>query len=89
MNPANCCENQPTLARRGSRLAQWAIPGALLVMLPKCPACLAGYVLLWTGVSLSLTTAGLLRTLILVFCVTALVWFAARRLKLLLGARGE
>jgi hypothetical protein len=77
------------MARRGGGALAWAIPGIALAILPKCPACLAAYVLLWTGVSLSMATAGALRTLILIFCVTALVWVAARRLKLLLGTRRE
>ena len=89
MNPASCCQNRGTLARRGFGLAQWIIPGALLVVLPKCPACLAAYVLVWTGVGLSVATVGVFRTLILVCCVTALVCLAAKRLRLLLGARSE
>src|SRR2546423_14684350 len=89
MNPKSYCENHATLARRSFGLAQWIIPSALLVVLPKCPACLAAYVLVWTGVGLSLAAAGVFRTLILIFCVTALVYLAARRLRLLLGARSE
>ena len=86
MNPASCCQNRTTLTRRFFALAQWILPGTILVVLPKCPACLAAYVLVWTGVGLSLSTASTLRTLIFVFSVTALVCLAARRLRLSVGA---
>ena len=63
-----CC--QQTKARR---LAGWLLPGGLLVLMPKCPACLAGYFALFTGIGISLPVATTLRYGLIVFCVSLLV----------------
>ncbi len=63
------------LARRG---APAILPGILLVLMPKCPACVAGYVALFTGASLSFPAAGALRLGLMALCGCALVFFMAR-----------
>lgn len=77
----------PTLAWRSLRHAGWLVPSAVLVLLPKCPACLAAYVGLGTGVGLSLTTAASLKTVIVILCVAAMVYSAARLLRRLTSLR--
>jgi hypothetical protein len=64
--------------RRGAGKAGWVVPGILLVLVPKCPLCLAAYIALATGVSISAATATWLRWLLIVFCVGALGWLVAR-----------
>jgi hypothetical protein len=80
-----CCDGArdrktPTWARRARETAAWVFPGAILVVLPKCPACLAAHVALWTGLGLSLAAAAYLRWGLLLFCVASLLWLVVKRL---------
>ena len=81
-----CCDvsghqKSPTLARRTGEVLAWLLPGAILVLVPKCPACLAAYVMLVTGIGLSLSTATYLRGGLLLLCVASLLFLIVFRLR--------
>lgn len=52
--------------------AAFLIPSLLLAIMPKCPACLAAYVALVTGTSLSLSAASSIRMTFVILCVAIL-----------------
>lgn len=70
-----------TRAPRTARLAaavRWLLPAVGLAMVPKCPACLAGYVAVATGFSLSFSTATHLRLALLALCLATLSFLIVR-----------
>lgn len=56
----------------------WALPITTLALIPKCPACLAGYVLILTGFGVSLPLAGNIRLALIASCVLLIAWLLAR-----------
>lgn len=89
----NCCHNAgdpvPTVAhvdpspavswpRRAATLIQWALPITTLALIPKCPMCVAAYVLLFTGLGVSISTAATLRWLLIGLSVTVLAYLILR-----------
>jgi hypothetical protein len=80
-----CCvaasdRKTPTWVRRAREVMAWVVPSAILVWVPKCPACLAAYVTLWTGLGLSLSTATYLRWVLLSLGVASLLFLIVLRL---------
>jgi hypothetical protein len=71
--------------RRGGEAAGWIVPTATLTLMPKCPACVAAYVALATGIGISLPAATWLRAILIAVCVATLTFVAARRLRNLLA----
>jgi hypothetical protein len=77
---ARTANNGPHLrpARRWRKSAGWIVPGTILALLPKCPACIVAYFALAGGIGISLTTATYLRMALVVLCIGSLVYFVAR-----------
>ncbi|HEY5895030.1 MAG TPA: hypothetical protein VIT91_17565 [Chthoniobacterales bacterium] len=95
MNARHCCQIQTRAGskarrpasrlRRGGEIAGWIVPSVTLALLPKCPACVAAYVALATGIGISLPTATYLRVMLVAVCVASLVFIIARRLRSLMA----
>ena len=76
-----CCTGEGRsrrLARRLSGAAACMLPGAVLVLLPKCPLCLAAWLMVVTGAGVPAAWAAGMRGVIVVFWVAAMAVAAAR-----------
>ena len=60
--------------RRVWRTIQWITPTTILIVMPKCPICVAMYVALFTGLGISIATARLIQILLAIICGGALVY---------------
>jgi len=80
-----CCDaasgaKTATWPRRVREGLAWILPSAILVLVPKCPACLAAHVALWTGLGLSLSTAAYVRWTLLLVGIASLLFLVVTRL---------
>jgi hypothetical protein len=80
MNP-----NQPpapkkkTLFRRCLDALRLMAPGLALLIIPKCPVCLAAYIALGTGIGISFAVAAWIRWVLIILCVGSFLYLVARR----------
>jgi hypothetical protein len=78
--------NRLRLVRRG--LAACG-SSALLILMPKCPACVAAYVSLATGVGVSITTAAYLRWTVIGLCAAVVAFICIRAAFDIFGGAGR
>jgi len=74
-----CCK--PARPRRAREIAGAVVPATVLAILPKCPACIAAWLAVGTGIGISMPAAAFLRGLILVSCLGCLAFVAVRLLR--------
>lgn len=70
--------------RRVLGLGEWMAPiapAAALVLLPKCPMCLAAYVALGTGIGLSMPVASHMRMGLLIACLASASFLATKHIR--------
>jgi hypothetical protein len=60
--------------------AGWAIPGLVLLLLPKCPLCLAAVFSLLFGIGLSADATTVVHASIITLCTMFILIFAVRQL---------
>ncbi|WP_188758218.1 hypothetical protein [Edaphobacter acidisoli] len=65
---------------RGTQASGVVLPGVLMVLVPKCPMCVAAY-LAMAGVGISVSAAAWLRWGVLAACVVTMVVFAGLALR--------
>jgi len=72
-----CCK----VARRSGEIAGWIVPGVILALLPKCPMCLAAYLMMATGIGNSVAAAVSLRAFLVVLWVSSLVFLGRKQIR--------
>ncbi|HEY8750103.1 MAG TPA: hypothetical protein VIM11_19115 [Tepidisphaeraceae bacterium] len=68
---------------------QWLFPATLLVLMPKCPICVAAYVALFTGIGITVSTGRWIQILMVVFCLSSLGYFSVKHWRSRSRARGS
>ena len=67
-----------SLLRCGVSFIEWIVPASILVLLPKCPMCLAAYLALGAGIGLSVSAASIVRIVLMVLCLLSLLLLGLR-----------
>jgi hypothetical protein len=65
-------------ARRCLNFAGYAVSVAVVVLLPKCPVCLAAYLAIGAGIGIAVSTAASLRLILLLFSLSWLAYGVSR-----------
>lgn len=66
------------------------LSGLLIILIPKCPMCLAAYIAVGTGIGVSFTVAGYIKIMMIAICVVSFFYFVfKRRRRMLKKAKGE
>jgi hypothetical protein len=85
MKPCPFCTATPVpaskLRARAVEFTKWAMPSVLLAIVPKCPACVAAYVAVGTGLGLSLPAAANVRWTLVILCAASLSYLVASRMQ--------
>jgi hypothetical protein len=76
----NCCKVQTGRQPRGwwQSASGCVGSGTLLVLLPKCPVCIAAYLTLWTGAGAAMPVATHLRPVLAILFFASVLLLAVR-----------
>lgn len=80
---ATCCRTTkiPAAISRQWTIAEivgWALSTTIVLFVPKCPACLAAHLAIWTGLGVSFSMASYLRWGLLILCGGSLIYLASQ-----------
>src|SRR5215469_12142378 len=64
--------------RRFLSFLGWIVPTTILALIPKCPACVAGYAVIGTSVGFSLSAFAQLRLALIVLCLVSLCFVGTK-----------
>jgi hypothetical protein len=81
-----CCRGS---ARRRAGFTASILPGAMLMLLPKCPLCLAAWLGLVTGVGVSAVAATYVRGAMAMLCVAGLAFVSCLALRNFVLSKGS
>ena len=70
-----------TFAQHFLRIVSPIASTIALALLPKCPVCFAAYLMMATGISISVEAAVSLRAFLVVLCVSSLVLLGRRHVR--------
>ncbi len=70
-----------TFAQHFLRIVSPIASAIALVLLPKCPVCVAAYLMMATGISISVAAAVSLRVFLVVLCVSSLILLGRRHMR--------
>jgi hypothetical protein len=84
MKSLACCKDRPrragTSKGRVTQITGFLFSSVTLILMPKCPVCMAAYVALITGISVSTAVASHLRLGLLIVCLSVLACLAVKGL---------
>src|ERR1700722_3047912 len=63
---------------RAWRKISWVFPAGFLVLMPKCPLCVAMYVAMFSGVGISVSTARWLQGVMVGLCLVSMGYLALK-----------
>lgn len=73
----HCSQKAPAAAVKNS--VGWILPGVMLVLMPKCPLCLAAWISLLFGIGLSASAAKVMHVSLIICCGLFAALFTARQ----------
>lgn len=76
----NCCAAGSTFSRCSRSFAEWLLPGAFLLLIPKCPLCIVAYAAA-AGLGISVSTAAGLRFTLLLVCLFSIIFVALKSIR--------
>jgi membrane protein implicated in regulation of membrane protease activity len=86
---ASGCRGRAGILRRAWGTVEWLFPAALMVLIPKCPLCVAADIALFSGIGVSVSTARWIQILMLGLYLLLLVYLVVKYCRKWVRARRQ